>query len=234
MLIYLYGNKGSGKNTLLVYYSLRDDREIWSNFSLKLPNYRELTIIDLLDIPNNTLVFLDEAYGWIDSRRSMDDINIYISSIQYHSRKTYLDTFCTAVKYNSIDVRLRDDLDILIHCLPRHPYSKQDFHYLYEYKHYGTFREFCLPYESAEFYFQYFDTNEIVEHSRKARIEFNILSQNPKALLRKIKDIHQELTNIPNPITHNSLKLCLMENEIYIGYEKYLYVYLKQGFDWSK
>jgi len=234
MLVYLYGNKGSGKNTLLSYYACRDNREIWSNFSLKLPNYKELTIVDLLTIPNNTLVFLDEAYSWIDSRRSMDDINIYISSIQYHSRKTYLDTFCTAVKYNSIDVRLRDDLDILIHCLPRHPYSEQDFYYLYEYIHYRTFREFCLPYESAKFYFDYFDTNEIVEHSRKAKIEYNLLHQNPKALLRKIKEIHQELTNIPNTITHDSLKLCLMENEIYIGYEKYLYLYLKHGFDWSK
>ena len=68
MKIAVIGNIGSGKTLLLVVIAKHSKRRIFSNFQLDLPLYNELEIIDLLNLENDIIVFIDEAYTWLESR----------------------------------------------------------------------------------------------------------------------------------------------------------------------
>lgn len=230
MLIYIIGTKGSGKTLLEIYYALRTKRNIYSNIKIELPNYTKLEIIDLLDLPNKCIIIMDEIYNWLESRSSGADLNIYIGNILFHSRKTFLDIFGSAVMYSTADKRFRLQADIIIEAKPRLNQYSDDFVYLYHYTNYNMTSVFTLPYSEAEKYlFPLYNTYEKVESSRKSKLEYGLISQNPNHLLTKVKELSKFLKPQLNKITHDSIKMCLLLNGIHIGYEKYIYLYLKEG-----
>jgi len=229
MLVFLLGNNGSGKSYLLVYFAVKFTNDIYSNFKIKIDNYIPLTIeyllnLDKLDKGN---IFLDEAYTWLESRTSGDSLNLLTSYLIYQKRKRHLDIYLTAQMFSSVDKRARYLANIIIECLPRVNLKKDDFNYIY--KDIDTNKEisFMIPYKIAKKYFSYYDTYEIIEPQKKSRYEFNILKDNPKAMLKKIKKISKIIKPMLKIITHDSIKTALILSGYEIGYEKYLYSYMK-------
>lgn len=227
MLIIILGNLGTGKTLLLTYFSTKSKRNIFANFNINLERYNKLEVDTLLDLPNNIDVYLDEAYTWLESRVSGKGLNRYLSYILLQSRKRNLDIYCTAQLFSTLDKRFREKSDIIIFC------SKEKEGYLYrinDMNHY-TQKSFLLNFKEAEKYYDLYDTYEIVEPYEKSSLEFTLLQSNTDKLFQKAKEIakkiYKDINGQKYGITHNSVKLALLKNGIFKGYEPFVYTILK-------
>lgn len=225
MLISVIGAIGSGKTLLLTLIGSKSKREIYSNYKLNLSLYKPLEMIDLLQLKDNINVFIDEAYTWLESRTSMSTLNRYLSYIIFQSRKRSIDIYITSQMFSSVDLRFREQSNIIIKCKR----IKDNFHYWFYNIGNNSIKTFILPYKNAKKYFSIYDTYEIVEPNQKQNLEFKLIQQNPKNLLTKIKEISKVIKPKLNKITHDSIKAILLFNGFNIGYEKYVYLYLKEG-----
>lgn len=228
MLIIVLGNLGTGKTLLLTYLSTKIKRKIYSNYELIIENYVKLEIESLLNLPNNIDVFLDEAYTWLESRVSGKALNRYLSYILLQSRKRTLDIYCTAQLFSTLDKRFREKADIIIKCE-----KIKDKGYKYHFFNMNKYSQkvLLLPFEKAKKYYKYYDTNEIVEPYQKSSLEFTLLQSNTEQLFKKAKEIAEfiwkDINGQKYGITHNSVKLALLKNGIYKGYEPFVYTILK-------
>jgi len=223
----IIGNIGSGKTLLLVIIGKHSKKKIFSNFQLDLKLYNELEVIDLLNLENDIIVFIDEAYTWLESRTSMSTLNRYLSYIIFQSRKRNIDIFTTSQMFSSVDIRLREQSDIIIECKR----VDDNFQYTFRNSNHKKISTFILPFSKAKKYFPIYNTYEIVEPNHKQELEYNLLLQYPSRLLEKVKEISKivkdKLKN--RKITHDSIKAILLLNGYKTSYEKYIYLYLKEG-----
>lgn len=226
-LITIFGNKGSGKTFLQMYIAgLSEKKNLFGNFKMKYKNYTKLEIIDLLNLPDNSDVFLDEAYILVEARTSNSTLNLLTTDINNLSRKTLTDIYISTIMFSWIDKRFRKQSDYIIQCENRIDLNKDDFRYTIYSKHYKNFTYLTFPYRDAKEFFNNYDTSEIISRHRKPELEFKLLEQNPKQLLKKIKNISIDIIPLLKEYTHDSIKTTLLLNGYHIGYEKYLYLYL--------
>lgn len=131
MIVGYFGNIRNGKtlgavDQLYKYY--KAGYIIYSNTILKFP-YRKLTlkyIIDIveknLDVPDNSIFFIDEIHIWLDSRMSPSKRNRIVSYFLLQTGKMGKNTdyglilIFTSQFPDQIDVRLRHLLDIAVEC----------------------------------------------------------------------------------------------------------------------
>ena len=224
MLISIIGEIGSGKTLLLTIIGSKSNREIYSNYVLNLPLYKELRIINLLSLKDNIEVFIDEAYTWLESRTSSNTLNRYLSYIVFQSRKRTINIYTTSQMFSSVDIRFREQSNIIVKCKR----INDDFEYIF-YKNNKRVKKYFLSLKKAEKYFKLYDTKEIVEPNQKQYLEFKLLEQYPKQMINKISEIAEIIKPKLNKITHDSIKACLMFNGYITLYEKYIYLYLKEG-----
>ncbi len=198
--------------------------------------------MDLLnDIPNHTILLLDEIHTFIESRASGTDLNTLTNDLFLQSRKTFVDVFGTDVLYSLADKRYRLTCDLLIEAQYRMNEYSDDFVYYYNYIENGKIvytDRFIITYNDAEkFLFNQYNTLQLQRSKRFSKREFNIVRQEPIALLEKVKEISKIIKpNLIN-ITHDSVKAGLLLNGFHIGYEKYVYLYLKnelEGYNVNK
>jgi len=229
MLIFLIGNNGSGKTFLLIFYGLKFKNNIYSNFEIKIDNYIPLTINDLINMDklNKGNIFLDEAYAWIDSRTSGNALNLLSSYLIYQKRKRHLDIYLTAQMFSSIDKRARYLANIIIECLPRVNFEKDDFNYIYRDLDSETEFRFTIPYKIAEKYFDFYNTYEVIDSHLKAKLEFEVLKDDPIGMIEKLKEISKVIKPSLKKITHDNINIALLLNKYELSYEKYIYYFLK-------
>lgn len=225
MLISLDGNIGSGKTLLLVIIATTSKRKIFSNFQLDLPLYNELEVINLVNLENNINVFIDEAYTWLESRTSYKAINRYLSYIIFQSRKRNIDVYITSQMFSTVDIRFREQSNILIHCKR----IDDNFHYYFNIVGSEKMNHFILPLKEGKEYFKLYDTMEIIQPNNKQELEFDLLKQYPNQLLEKVIEISKIIKPNLKKITHDSIKASLLMNGYNTSYEKYLYLYLKEN-----
>ena len=195
---------------------------------LELKNYIPLEINDLIKMKfDKGNIFIDEAYTWLESRTSSSTLNRYLSYIIFQSRKRTIDIYTTSQMFSSVDIRFREQSNIIIKCKR----IKKGFHYwIYQVgKH--NIKTFILPYENAKKYFDIYDTYEIIEPNQKQELEFKLIEKNPKHLFERVKKISEIIRDkVDNlKITHDSIKAYLLMNGFNTSYEKYVYLYLKEG-----
>lgn len=223
MLIYIIGDIGSGKTLFLTRQATKLKRDIYSNFFLKLDNYYPLDILTLLDLKSNVNIFIDEGYTWLESRTPSKVLNRYISYIVLQSRKRGLDIYMTAQLYSSVDLRFRDQANIIIKC----ERLKSGFFYtIIKRGKTGVSRKF-LSNEQAEKYYPIYDTLQIIEPEQKKQLEFHIIKEIPDLLKVRVKEIAKAIAEQISPITHDSVKSALLTNGYPIGYETFVYLHLK-------
>lgn len=224
MLISIKGPIGYGKTLLAVILAYYSEKEVWSNFQIDIPRYHDLEIIDLMDLQNGIIVIIDEAYTWLESRTSLSTLNRYLSYIIFQSRKRTIDIIITSQMFSSVDIRFREQSNIIIDC------KRVDDDFYYTFKDIGKniISTFLLPFNKAKKFFSLYDTLEIVEPNQKQELEFNIYQQYPEHLLKKVKEICEFIKPKLKKITHDSVKTQLLLSGYNIRYEKYVYLYLKE------
>lgn len=249
LIIGLEGDNGSGKNLLLAWLS-QDivDKPIWSNFTLfKHPNYEPLFLDNIIHMennydtfPNGLVMYIDEAYGFFESRLSNRSTNLYLSyKTNYQWRKRLLDVYLAFQDISSIDKRFRMRFDIIISCEYRIPFSKEPFTYTYyrinkkkDKRNRKKLYTNIYPYEYMKQFFDLFDTNEIVEPPSIELMEYNMIKDNPVLLKRTLNRYYdillpQTIEIFNGDMTHQQLELLLLSNLILVKYEKKLYAMLK-------
>jgi len=162
MLCGVFGNIGSGKTLLLVFFlKYLNYHNKYANFTAKVKGVKPITLSELLamnfSLNEKTLVCLDEAYIELDARRSLKKKNIDISHLIFQSRKRNVDIIYASQLRSSVDLRLRDLTQINILALGKN--NKNSFvYYIYEFDQF-----FVIPSDIAEMLFNLYDTYEIVE-----------------------------------------------------------------------
>lgn len=176
MLEGIFGDMGSGKNVRATWYILKwffgfyGDAPIYdecfANFHVAAPpgSTRQVQLLTKdafksLEHKTNVLVVIDEAYLWLDSRRSMSKENVNVSYVVLQSRKRGFDVLYIAQVRSSVDLRLRELSEIWVYCEKR----GDGFHYTVIWRGMNAkiMHEF-LSKKAAEKVFPYFDTREIV------------------------------------------------------------------------
>lgn len=233
MLISVLGNLGSGKTLFLTYLATKFNRDVHSNYEIKVKHYKPLKVIDLLHLPNNIEVFIDEAYTWLESRVSSKALNRYLSYILLQSRKRTINIYITAQLFSSVDVRFREQSNIIIVC------SKVDNGFFYKIlnRDNNGVKTLLFPFEKAKNYYKYFDTHEIIEPYDKDKLEFNLLQSDTELLFNTSRNIARKIHDKieGNKYTHHNVKLALLENGYDKNFEPYVYSFLhSENFDKNK
>lgn len=233
MLISVIGLVGSGKTLFLVImaYILNffDNRKILSNFFLKTDNYEYLNLDDFIENErDNIIVFLDEAYTYLESRISMSNLNKAMSYMIFQSRKRDLDIYLTAQMFSSIDVRFREQTDVLVKCKRIINEEFNGFKYIIINIANNKYKTLLLPMNQAKTYFHLYNTYEIIPPYQKEKLVLEILKNiNPDKYFKKIEEIGNILKPKFKKITHESVKTLLLKNKYYTSIEKDVYNYLK-------
>jgi len=125
MIISIIGNKGDGKTLFmtkcLVDYKTQENY-IYSNYKLSKIKHNILNVNMLQDFQNNnknlenTLIGIDEAHIFLDSRNFMSKKNKTIGYFLLQSRKRKIKCFLTFQKINQIDIRLRQNTSFFVFC----------------------------------------------------------------------------------------------------------------------
>jgi hypothetical protein len=159
MLIGIFGNIGTGKTLLLVFFlKYLSHKHKYANFTTKIENVKPITLEQLLeyDFPNEkTLIAIDEAYVVLDSRLAMKKQNVILTHLIFQSRKRKIDIIYASQLKTSVDVRLRNLTNINILALGK---DDDGFHYyVQEYD-----EEFIIPWDLANELFKLYDTYELI------------------------------------------------------------------------
>jgi len=223
MLVSVLGNIRNGKTLFLVYIATKLIRDVYSNFKLNLPHYKQLTLSVLSNLPNNVNVFIDEGYTWLESRISGSKLNKLISYLLFQSGKRGLDIYITAQLFSSVDLRFREQSSLIVYCEK----INGNFFYTIHNKEKNTWKTLILTKQFAKKYYPLYDTFEIIEPANMRNLELEYIKDDPVALLLKVKEISNEIKNDLNVITHDSIEFALLANGYPIGLKKYVYLYLK-------
>lgn len=233
MLVLIIGEVGSGKSLIMVIFALYDLLvNILSNFHIKHPNFQLLELDDFLNISEDTDVYIDEAYKWLESRRSSKASNVYISHIKEQRRKTNSTWYVSAQHPELIDRRFKEFSNCLIECKTRYPigHSTDDFVYKITYQKPYQVVYKRIKYEDADKYFKYFNTNEIVEPENKQKIEYEMIKNNPKKLKKKVIELVSMIKKDKEKekFTKMEVKGLCMDYNIIFEYSEWIYLFLNR------
>ena len=226
-LIIILGPKGSGKTLLLTLFALLSKRGVYANYTIKRDNFKVLEPIDFIDLPNNVDIMMDEGYTWLESRTSGFYLNRFLSYIMWQSRKRTIDIYITAQRFMSLDVRFRDEVDVLIKCEGRYNLNRDPFNYHFLWVAEDKENQFELSYKDAKKYFHSFDTYEIVEPYTKEQLEFLLLKSDPEKRWEKAVEIGEKIGKNLSLITHPIVQAHLLKKGYDLSFEPLVYVYLK-------
>lgn len=218
-------------------YEIPKDYTIYSNFKLDLPNYKELTLDEILNPPENEkcVFFVDEIYNLLESRTSGRTLNRESSyTINFQKRKHGLNTYGTSPIKSPIDKRFRIVSNFDIYTEPRIERLKQDFIYHIFDKRKKLYYIDVIKYAFAKKHlFPIFNTREVIKSYNSGSTEFNIASQNEKMFKKVLYRKYNIVVNNSNhlkDITHDSLTTTLIDLEIYLKWEKYIYQLIKRNY----
>lgn len=203
------------------------DRPIYANYHLKMDNYRELKLADLLGFKNEqAIICIDEAYVLLESRNSMDIMNQYVSYILFQSRKRGLDFIVTAQLNSTLDLRYKELTDVFVAA------NKTRAGFQYAIKFGGRIKMFTLPPKQAEKIYGLYDTTELIIPERMHEMVDEIENMDPEVLDKKVtacvKKIEalDELGDLKR-VTHDDTKNWMLEvRERSASIEPYVYARL--------
>lgn len=225
MLILIIGSVGSGKTLFMVMMAHQNyKRKVYANFYINHPKWKRLYTVDILSVPDDTDVYLDEAYTKLEKRRSMNSTNVIYSHILNQRRKTNSIWYLSEQTDKLIDLRFEKYANIIVKCFPR--YSKYD-DFIYEYNFDYTDEKLIeiYSYDEMKVYFNLFNTNEIVEPEMKDKIEYDLMKDIPELLPIKVKEIYNRIKKDITTGSKPDIKMCLISNKIYYKWTDYVHIY---------
>lgn len=229
MLVAIIGAMGSGKTLLMVFFAFLSTREIYSNFRIHLNRFKTLEVMDLLELKDNIDVFIDEGYTWLESRTSGSVLSRYLSYIVLQSRKRTIDIIISAQMFSSLDIRFREQCDLIIKCEKIFKKKKiAGFKYTFLFVESNLERTFFLDIKKASKYFDLYDTLEIIEPHKIEQMKLKLMEQdNPKGMWDELERISEIIRNDLKEFSHPAVLNSLMRNGFKASYEPQIYSILK-------
>lgn len=119
MMIGIVREPGAGKTAVMTFMALKyfsQGFRLYSNYQIVDPETKmNLSIVieskHDLERMRNGFFLGDELWDWMDSRMSMDDINLFLSGLLLKLRKRHANLIYTTHSANQIDKRLRENTD---------------------------------------------------------------------------------------------------------------------------
>ena len=184
-VIAFVGKPRTGKTlhmSIMAHDDYKKGYSIFSNYTLKFPHV-QMTVKDMLSIPfddverNPKTLCIQEADKVFDSRRSMRNENVLLSSLTGQSGKRNLNIYYDTQFFNRIDMALRDVTEYAVICsVFVNPLTKEPlcFDYtmidLYDYSQ----KQYKIPAMVMKPFFEIYDSYEttkpITESSKMADI----------------------------------------------------------------
>ena len=223
ILVCILGPQGSGKTILMVYLATQSKREVYSNFKIHIPNYKSLEIMDLLELKDNIDVLIDEGYTWLESRTSSSHLNRYLSYIVLQARKRTIDIIISAQLFSTLDVRFRQQADLIIKCKK----SEKGFKYSFLFVENNKVRTFVLKWKNAKKLYDMYDTYEIVEPYMKEELKAKLTIRTEKDKWVEILEISEVIKKDIKKLTHPRVLNALMKNGFKANLEEQVYAYLQ-------
>lgn len=165
MIVAICGGLGSGKTLLLTRYAHKEylkAKKIYSNYNLKF-KHDKIDLPSLLELKpelENSGIFIDELYIYMDSRLSGSKRNRMLSYFVFQTRKLGVTLFFTSQHIGQVDIRLRNMLDIL--CLCKQTIKKDWFKVdIIDYREFPDVNSSTFIYNGSAYYPLY-DTLELV------------------------------------------------------------------------
>lgn len=122
-IIAVLGRMGQGKTltaTYLCYRAYKEGRKVYTNIKFNFP-YEKLTKEFFTDYAhagkqiNDCIVFIDEAYVYLDSRMSASKRNKTLSYFLLQTRKKNVTLLVTSQFLGQMDVRFRNNIDVIVY-----------------------------------------------------------------------------------------------------------------------
>ena len=220
----------------IAYNLIPKDYYIYTNFELYLDNVKKLGLYEILRPPTHKFVMMiDEIHTFIESRTSGKKINIETSKkINFQKRKRGLNVYGTSPIMSPTDKRFRITANFIVYAESREPKSKQDFIYHLYNKRRNTRDIYVIDYEYAEKYlFKLFDTYELIESYNSGLGEFQLAKESETLFKKILYEKYNIVINNSNhlkDITHDSLTTTLIDLEINLHWEKYVYQLIKRKY----
>lgn len=175
----IHGKLGSGKTLLATLLCFLLEKDVFANYTIKIPNikFKKFGIGLIFDnLLSNITLILDEAYVYLESRFSMSKTNKLMSYLMFQSRKRNLDIILTAQLQSTIELRYREMIDITIECVK----SIENQMFIYKWETDNRIGFFSIPFEKAIEIYNYYDTNEIVSSESVDNMRYEELTYEQK------------------------------------------------------
>jgi len=195
MLISIEGDYGSGKTLLATFLALKDRRKVMANYTINIPNFVPLKPEMLWNINEPTLIVLDEAYAWLESRTSGKPINRYLSYNLFQSRKRggpegIVDYILTDQLIGTVDPRYRMMINFDIQA---EPHESGFVYTMTKLTRRGASKPatFFIPFSLAAKIFPYYNTYQKVDPIDKELL-FSI-SEDQSDIMKQVDIVRDEL-----------------------------------------
>ncbi len=226
-LIQLLGDVGSGKTLFSTYLASLETRPVYANYKIDIPTYRLLVPEILVNLNESSLVILDEAYSWLESRTSGKHLNKFMSYILFQSRKRGIDMVLTDQLLGTIDVRFRQMTNYEIHC---RQIADVGFEYrMFKLSGWVKPRPVTLifPYQYAERIFPLYDSWELINPIDDELI-FNV-TQDKTEIIKDVDEVAEYLLSQydANDITKGIVADYCLRNGYPKNYTEHIYNSLK-------
>lgn len=164
--IYIYcGLFGMGKT----YSAVRDIIElkikgfnIYSNFSLKFQDGRLNSWKDILSIPPNSVIFIDEVSDTFNSR-AWSKMPRQIFGYFVQNRKLNIRIVCTAQMFDEVDKSIRNKAKYVIDCHKLGRFAWNNYYLVSKYNLKKKKPERRVFYDIQDYFSNYYDTYELVK-----------------------------------------------------------------------
>jgi hypothetical protein len=232
----IIGDVRQGKTLLMVkllaeYMDDNPGGEVMANFHLDkkyFPDARYIEPADLLKVDRSrgTIVALDEAYAWLESRTNDggNGIKEFMSYRLFQGGKDNIEWVLTAQLFSTIDLRFRGLTSKLIEA--RKQESRERFQYIYwspDMSYVKGVR--YLRYEAASKYYPMYDTLEKIDPIDQDMM-FKVILDKTK-LNPELDAIIAQLYEISPKWTRTALSGFLREHKYAESYGKYVWERMK-------
>lgn len=235
MLIEIIGSWKSGKTLLATLLAKLASKQyvIRANYNLyQVDNFYHLRIEDLFSLKREkTVVILDEAYTWLESRTSMNQLNRLMSQLLFQSRKRHNHFITTTQIENTIDTRFRQMSEIVIKS------KRKEKGYYYTVYHVKSLKNlkgttlkqkgtWMISNEHAKKIFPLYDTYEIVQTENTKDLLINNMSR--KTINELSEKLAIKMFEIRKKWSRSLVKQYLIKNEQSPKFSEYVYYVLKE------
>lgn len=233
MLTVISGNLGTGKTLFLTIVGYFAKTKIISNFKLNYPNNKIVDEFDIKKFVNceyeDCIIFLDEAYAYLESRLSNSNLNLIMSYILFQSRKKSVNLYLTCQLTSTIDLRFRQLTQCYI-CA-----ELTEFSYQYTIITKSNNLQIKFDKEKVKSFYQFYNTNEVIlpmkgkinalivdstsRYEEVVRISHLILNENPEKtkISKKFISLYLLKNDLPSFLEsniHSYITEYLKNNEI--------------------